>query len=71
MCGLGADRRLAASWLPDRAYRVRGDAYCRARVRQWQASGRPLRGYLSADGAIMLADPALGRNAACESAAVT
>lgn len=60
----------AGSGLPDRVYRVTGDAYCRARVRRWRAAGRPLRGYLSADGAVMLADPVLGRNAACEPATV-
>lgn len=58
----------AGSGLPDRVYRVTGDAYCRARVQRWRAAGRPLRGYLGADGAIMLADPVLGRNAACEPA---
>ena len=37
-----------------------------ARVIRWHHERTPLRGYLSQDGAIMLADPALGGNAACE-----
>ena len=34
-----------------------------ARVRRWHDENTPLRAYLSHDGAIMLADPALGGNA--------
>ena len=37
-----------------------------ARVKRWQQEGTALRAYLSYDGAIMLADPALGGNAPCE-----
>jgi hypothetical protein len=37
-------------------------------VRRWRDEGTVLRAYLSEDGAIMLADPALGGNAACEPA---
>ena len=37
-----------------------------ARVRRWHDENTPLRAYLSHDGAIMLADPALGGNAPCE-----
>jgi hypothetical protein len=37
-----------------------------ARVRRWRNEATPLRAYLSPDGAIMLADPVLGGNAACE-----
>ena len=39
-----------------------------ARVRRWRDEGTLLRAYLSHDGAIMLADPLLGGNAACEPA---
>ena len=35
------------------------------RVKRWQHEHTPLRAYLSHDGAIMLADPALGGNAPC------
>jgi hypothetical protein len=38
------------------------------RVRRWRDEGTLLLAYLSHDGAIMLADPALGGNAACEPA---
>jgi hypothetical protein len=36
------------------------------RVRRWRNEGTPLRACLSKDGAVMLADPVLGGNAACE-----
>jgi hypothetical protein len=36
------------------------------RVRRWHDESTTLRAYLSHDGAIMLADPALGGNAPCE-----
>jgi hypothetical protein len=39
-----------------------------ARVRRWRDEGTLLRAYISHDGAIMLADPVLGGNAACEPA---
>ncbi len=39
------------------------------RVRRWCDEGTVLRAYLSKDGAVMLADPVLGGNAACEPAA--
>jgi hypothetical protein len=38
------------------------------RVRRWRNEATPLRAYLSHDGALMLADPMLGGNAACEPA---
>jgi hypothetical protein len=38
------------------------------RVRRWRDEGTLLRAYLSDDGALMLADSALGGNAACEPA---
>jgi hypothetical protein len=37
-----------------------------ARVWRWRVESTPLRAYLSRDEAIMLADPVLGGNAACE-----
>ncbi len=54
---------------PAGVFRVTADIYHRARVQRWQRESTPLRGYLSEDGAIMLADPVLGGNAACEPAA--
>lgn len=39
-----------------------------ARVRRWRDEGTLLRAYRSHDGAITLADPILGGNAACEPA---
>jgi hypothetical protein len=39
-----------------------------ARVRRWRDEATLLRAYLSHDGALMLADPVLGGNAACEPA---
>jgi hypothetical protein len=47
-------------------FRVAAGECSLARVIRWHREGTPLRGYLSQDGAIMLADPALGGNAACE-----
>lgn len=47
-------------------FRVTASECSLARVIRWHHEGTPLRGYLSQDGAIMLADPALGGNAACE-----
>ena len=38
------------------------------RVRRWRDEGTLLRAYLSHDGAVILADPVLGGNAACEPA---
>ena len=38
------------------------------RVRRWREEGTLLRAYLSHDGALMLADPVLSGNAACEPA---
>ena len=49
-----------------RVFRVTATECSLGRVRRWQHEGTPLRGYLSEDGAIMLADPVLGGNAACE-----
>ncbi len=47
-------------------FRVTATECSLARVIRWRDEGTPLRAYLSQDGAIMLADPALGGNAACE-----
>ena len=49
-----------------RVFRVTASECSLARVRRWRDEGTPLRAYLSDDGAIMLADPVLGGNAACE-----
>jgi hypothetical protein len=47
-------------------FRVTASECSLTRVIRWHHEGTPLRGYLGQDGAIMLADPALGGNAACE-----
>jgi hypothetical protein len=55
----------------DTVFRVAASECSLARVRRWRDEGTLLRAYLSHDGAVMLADPALGGNAACEPATVT
>ena len=52
----------------DMVFRVTASECPLGRVRRWRDEGTPLRGYLSQNGAIMLADPVLGGNAACEPA---
>jgi hypothetical protein len=47
-------------------FRITARACSLARVRRWHDESTPLRAYLSHDGTIMLADPALGGNAPCE-----
>jgi hypothetical protein len=47
-------------------FRITASTCSLARVMRWREEGTPLRAYLSQDGAIMLADPVLGGNAACE-----
>ena len=47
-------------------FRITASTCSLARVRRWRDESTPLRAYLSCDGAIMLADPALGGNAPCE-----
>jgi hypothetical protein len=47
-------------------FRVTASECSLARVRRWRNEGTSLRAYLSNDGAVMLADPVLGGNAACE-----
>jgi hypothetical protein len=62
------DAPLAASGPLDKVFRVTASECSLARVRRWRDEGTLLRAYLSHDGAIMLADPILGGNAACEPA---
>lgn len=52
-----------------KVFRVTASECSLARVRRWRDEGTLLRAYLSHDGALMLADPVLGGNAACEPAA--
>jgi hypothetical protein len=47
-------------------FRVAASECSIPRVIRWRNENTPLRAYLSQDGAIMLADPVLGGNAACE-----
>ena len=47
-------------------FRITATTCSLTRVRRWHHESTPLRAYLSHDGAIMLADPALGGNAPCE-----
>jgi len=49
-------------------FRVTASECSLPRVRRWRDERTRLRAYLSHDGAVMLADPALGGNAACEPA---
>lgn len=51
-----------------KVFRVTASECSLARVRRWRDEGVLLRAYLSHDGALMLADPMLGGNAACEPA---
>jgi hypothetical protein len=46
-------------------FRVTASECSLPRVRRWREEGTLLRAYLSHDGALMLADPVLGGNAAC------
>jgi hypothetical protein len=63
-----ADATQATSNLPANVYRVTASECSLPRVRRWRDEGTLLRAYLSHDGAVMLADPVLGGNAACEPA---
>ena len=47
-------------------FRITAATCSLTRVRRWHDESTPLRAYLSHDGAVMLADPALGGNAPCE-----
>src|SRR5215475_12195832 len=51
-----------------KVFRVTASECSLPRVRRWRDEGTLLRAYLSDDGALMLADPMLGGNAACEPA---
>ena len=62
------DAHPAASGPLVKVFRVTASECSLPRVRRWRDEGTLLRAYLSHDGAIMLADPVLGGNAACEPA---
>jgi hypothetical protein len=62
------DESPAASGLLDKVFRVTASECSLARVQRWRDESTVLRAYLSDDGALMLADPMLGGNAACEPA---
>ena len=47
-------------------FRITASTCSLTRVRRWHDESTPLRAYRSHDGAIMLADPALGGTAPCE-----
>ena len=64
------DESQAVSRRLDEVFRVTAAECSLARVRRWQNEVTVLRAYLSDDGAIMLADPVLGGNAACEPATI-
>ena len=51
-----------------KVFRVSASECSLPRVLRWRDEGTLLRAYLSDDGAVMLADPVLGGNAACEPA---
>jgi hypothetical protein len=63
-----ADESHAVSGPLAKVFRVTASECSLARVRRWRDEATLLRGYLSHDGALMLADPVLGGNAACEPA---
>jgi len=63
-----ADEPLTASGPLAQVFRVTASECSLDRVRRWRDEATPLRAYLSDDGALMLADPMLGGNAACEPA---
>ena len=62
------DESPAAAGLLDKVFRVTASECSLGRVRRWRDEATPLRAYFSDDGALMLADPMLGGNAACEPA---
>jgi hypothetical protein len=47
-------------------FRITASTCSLTRVRRWRDESTPLRAHLSHDEAVMLADPMLGGNAACE-----
>lgn len=60
------DELLVSLTAPAGVFRITASACSLARVKRWRDESTPLRAYLSRDGAIMLAEPVLGGNAACE-----
>lgn len=52
-------------------FRITARGCSLTRVRRWRDEGTVLHAFLSRDGAVMLADPVLGGNAACEPAITT
>jgi hypothetical protein len=68
LVGLTAPPTAQAVRRLDEVFRVTADECSLSRVRRWRDEATVLRAYLSDDGAVMLADPALGGNAACEPA---
>jgi hypothetical protein len=62
------DESQAASRSLAQVFRVTASECSLDRVRRWRDEATPLGAYLSDDGALMLADPVLGGNAACEPA---
>jgi hypothetical protein len=63
-----ADTSQATGDLLANVFRVTASECSLPRVRRWRDEGTLLLAYLSHDGAVMLADPVLGGNAACEPA---
>ena len=63
-----ADEPLTASGPLAQVFRVTASECSLDRARRWRDESTPLRAYVSDDGALMLADPLLGGNAACEPA---
>jgi hypothetical protein len=64
------DEPEAVSRLLAKVFRVTASECSLPRVRRWREEGTLLLACLSDDGALMLADPALGGNAACEPATI-
>ena len=62
------DAHPAAGDLLAKVFRLTASECSLPRVRRWREEGTLLRAYLSHDGALMLADPVLSGNAACEPA---
>ena len=63
---LDADASRATRDLLANVFHVSARECSLSRVRRWRDEGTLLLAYLSHDGAVMLADPALGGNAPCE-----
>jgi hypothetical protein len=65
-----SDESQAVSRPLAQVFRVTASECSLGRVRRWRDEGTLLRAYLSHDGALVLADPVLGGNAACEPATI-